>query len=61
MTIDVPANGSWGSDCNLDQIFSQAGEETVRKVEGCLRQHLHVSAVIIKKEVTAIAAVSTDD
>jgi hypothetical protein len=59
VTLDLPAGSTWGSDCSIDQIFRQAGEETVQGLRNLLSQHYGPSARVIDSKVTAVFAERT--
>lgn len=47
VVIDIPASGSWGSDCSLDQIYRQASEETRIHLSNILYKEFGSTAKII--------------
>jgi hypothetical protein len=60
ITLEVPAGSSWGPDCSLSQIYSQAGEETANRVEQTLLK-AGIRARILSKKVVAIIATPEAD
>jgi len=59
LVIEVPAGSSWGPECSLDQIYKQAGGETLNKVRNMFDKEYGVGRVRFTEqpEVTAISVV----
>jgi hypothetical protein len=56
ITIELPAGSTWGNDCTVDQIYKQAGEETVQALRNILSAKWGNNAKIIDHKVTAVFA-----
>lgn len=54
VTLEVPANSSWGGDCELKQIHSQAREETLNGLLTTLRVKYPGVKVVGRPVVKAI-------
>lgn len=33
MTLEIPAEGCWGSDCNISQVYDQATQDILRLLQ----------------------------
>lgn len=55
VTVSVPASGSWGDQCTVEQIYRQAGEETVNKLQRAIKEI--GSKVVGEPKVTSISNV----
>lgn len=38
-TVEMPAGSNWGTQCTVEQIHKQAGQETKNHLENILRKH----------------------
>lgn len=54
ITLEVPANSSWGGDCDLKQIHAQASDETLNGVLTTLRVKFPRVRVVGKPVVTTV-------
>jgi hypothetical protein len=47
VVIELPASGSWGTDCSIDQIYRQAGSETLNKLRQVIRAEFGPTAKVL--------------
>ena len=54
VTVEVTHSGPWGADCTVEQVFSQAGKESVQRVCSLLTES--GMRVVGEPKVTAVLA-----
>lgn len=52
LTVEIYALGSWGKDCQLDQVYKQAAEAAIGRLENC--KDLRNIRIIGKPIITAV-------
>lgn len=54
ITIDVDAGSTWGKDCQLDQVYRQAAQESVARIRDVLQKSNVRVTVVGEPKVTAV-------
>jgi hypothetical protein len=56
LTIELDAGSTWGNDCTVNQIYDQAGRESVNHVERIFHEAKENIVIVGKPKVTAVFA-----
>lgn len=54
ITVEITGLGSWGPECTTDQVFRQASEAAIGRIENC--RELHNVRLIGKPKITMVCA-----
>ncbi|MGN2380204.1 hypothetical protein [Pseudomonas juntendi] len=57
ITIEMTSLGSWGPDCTLDQVYRQAREAAIRRLNKVFKDHVATTRIL---GPVIVEAVTTD-
>lgn len=57
LTVEVTSLGSWGPDCQADQVFRQASEAAIGRLQNC--KELRNVRIIGEPKITMVCAEET--